>query len=236
MTMMERGDGREWRCVVVYMVLKDSNTAILPFLTASHKKNLSFLKLFTTMGRSSRRRSKSATARKSSSRRRKERNTIMVDTRDVKTSRILFISCVLIEIAFGVFVTRAGTTAISNWWEKYENKEYIYAFIAIAVITLGYKVTKSAEDVAYFRGREGKEASSLFLRMTKICFCFGMLGFPSYFTDQYLFGLFPGLFCFLLAYYASYHFSTTEEQTGGVSDERIYTRRTFTFSFLVILK
>ena len=218
------------------MVLKDSNTAILPFLTASHKKNLSFLKLFTTMGRSSRRRSKSATARKSSSRRRKERNTIMVDTRDVKTSRILFISCVLIEIAFGVFVTRAGTTAISNWWEKYENKEYIYAFIAIAVITLGYKVTKSAEDVAYFRGREGKEASSLFLRMTKICFCFGMLGFPSYFTDQYLFGLFPGLFCFLLAYYASYHFSTTEEQTGGVSDERIYTRRTFTFSFLVILK
>ena len=156
----------------------------------------------------------------------------MVDTRDVKTSRVLFISCVLIEIAVGV-VTRAGTTAIANLLESVDNKEYIYAFIAIAVVMLGYKVTKSAEDVAYFRGREGKEASSLFLRMTKIGFCFSMLGFPAYFTDQSLFGLFPGLFYLLLAYYASYYFSTTEEQTGGVLDERLYTRRTFTI-FLIL--
>ena len=108
---------------------------------------------------------------------------------------------------------------------SYENKEYVYALIAIAVASLGYQVTKSAEDVAYFRGREGKQASTLSLRATKMFWCFGILGIPAYFADQHLFGLFPGLFCLILTYYASYHFSTTEEQTGGVSDERIYTRR-----------
>ena len=138
---------------------------------------------------------------------------------DVSTSNILFIACLGLEIAFGV-----ARTFLVNAWQQYQNKEHLYVLIPIAVVGMGYKLTKSAEDAAYFRGREGKQASTHFLRITKVGWCFGILGVPAYFSDQYLFGIFPGIFCVLLTYYASYYFSTTEEQTGGVSDDRIYTR------------
>lgn len=164
---------------------------------------------------------------KSPRRRPSKRNEREVDisgdeSSDTRTSVVLFAIFVLSFAILGFARVKMWKTCVDIF--RRGRVEYVVGAIAIGALILAY-ICKKAENAAFFRGQKGREGSQVLLRLTKMMWVSLLVGVPASATDRILVGFFPGPCCLALCTYAAFEFSTTVEQTGGVRDDQLFSRK-----------
>lgn len=142
-----------------------------------------------------------------------------------------FFSIVLFMIL--QFMAFASTYVLSTWrtlTKEYGSTESRIAIGAIGVVSC-IVIAKYFEKAAFFRGREGKAPPERQLRIMKVLFLSTCVGLPLLTVVESAFGVERTSATWIVlyaafAYYASFHFSTVDEQRGGTLPESsLYTKR-----------